>query len=325
MTLRALAMPLVRVLREARRHFDQGPSTWETVAAGPFADEGPAEFDGARAFDLLRAQCEIGPRVAGTESHARTVEWLIEQLRPHVDALVLQRWNQKVSRGPGAGRTFRMVNLLARIRGTDGAAPDADAGTMLSAHWDTKPVADQDPDPSRRHLPVPGANDGASGVAVLLELARALHARRPARDVVLAFWDGEDMGEYYYGSRAYARALARRKAPMRAECGIVLDMVGKRGLRCNTEANSLRQAPQLWADVHACAAELGLAAHFGGPPRTISDDHVFLSRAGIPSIVLIDYAYPPWHTTADTVEQCDPLSLQVVGDVMLRFVRGMAG
>jgi Zn-dependent M28 family amino/carboxypeptidase len=139
--------------------------------------------------------------------------------------------------------------------------------------------------------------------------------------VVLGFWDGEDMGEYYYGSHAYARALARGEAPWRARRGIVLDMVGKRGLRCNTELNSLRQAPELWRQLHACADELGLGAHFGGPRRTITDDHVFLSRAGIPSVLLIDYAYPQWHTTADTVDQCDPQSLKIAGDLVLRFVR----
>jgi glutaminyl-peptide cyclotransferase len=317
--LRKLAHPLVRAARSVRRRFEQGPISYETVevraAAAPAGDGG---FDAERAFGLLRAQCDMGPRAPGTEGHRRTQAWLVEQLAPCVDGLVLQRWRQKVGRGPGAGRTFEMTNLLAIVHGAAeaGEAPDI----MLSAHWDTRPVADRDPDPARRALPVPGANDGASGVAVVLEAARALRARRPPRPVALALWDGEDLGEYYYGSRAYASAVARGTVPWRPRRGILLDMVGKRGLRCTTEMNSVRLAPDLWEQVHACADGLGLGAHFGGPPRAITDDHVFLSRAGIPTVLLIDYAYPQWHTTADTVDQCDARSLGVAGEVVLRFI-----
>ena len=317
--LRRYARPLARAVRGVRHSWERGRIVHETIEvdAGN-APAGDGEFDGARAFDLLRAQCDMGPRAPGTEGHARTRDWLIQQLRPHVDALVLQRWEQKVSRGPGTGRTFAMTNLLARIDGVAGAdEPDL----MLSAHWDTRPVADQDPDPARRGLPVPGANDGASGVAVVLEAARALRAGRPPRPVGLALWDGEDLGEYYYGSRAYAAAFRRGTVAWRPRRGILLDMVGKRGLRCATEGHSLRQAPELWRRLHACADEMGLGAHFGGRAFTIMDDHVFLSGAGIPTVLLIDYEYPQWHTTADTVAQCDARSLQVVGDVVLRFVR----
>jgi Zn-dependent M28 family amino/carboxypeptidase len=181
-------------------------------------------------------------------------------------------------------------------------------------------VADQDPDPARRALPVPGANDGASGVAVVLEAARALRRRRPPRTVALALWDGEDLGEYYYGSRAYAAACARGTVPWKPRRGVVLDMVGKRGLRCSTELNSVALAPALWEQVHAGADALGLGAHFRGRRLSINDDHVFLNRAGIPTVLLIDYDYPQWHTTADTVDQCDARALQVAGDVVLHLI-----
>jgi glutaminyl-peptide cyclotransferase len=320
MKLRALARSLVLAMSEARRRREVGPFEWERVAAGPPAAETAPAFDGARAFELLRAQCEMGPRVAGQEGHARTLAWMVDALRPLAAEVVVQRWDQKVSRGPGTGSTLRMANVLALIPGREPA--DGVPPLMLSTHWDTRPVADRDPDPARRHLPVPGANDGASGVAVLLEMARAFRAQPPARPVVLGFWDGEDLGEYYYGSRAYALALRRGSAPFRARGGVVLDMVGKAGLRCNVENNSVRQAPELWRQVHEAADALGLGARFGGRPHAMTDDHVFLSRAGIPSILLIDYVYPQWHTTADTVDRCDPASLEVVGDVLLHLARG---
>lgn len=317
--LRKYALPLVRAARQARRRWERGRILHETIdLRGAEAPAGDGAFHGGRAFDLLRAQCDMGSRAPGTEGHRRARDWLIDQLRPHVDALVLQRWEQTVGRGPGAGRRFAMTNLLALVHGRDGAgAPDL----MLSAHWDTRPVADRDPDPARRALPVPGANDGASGTAVVLEAARALRAERPRRSVALALWDGEDLGEYYYGSHAYEAAVRRGTVPWLPRRGILLDMVGKRGLRCSTERNSMRLAPDLWNRLHACADGMGLGAHFGGRAYAINDDHVFLSRAGIPTVLLIDYDYPQWHTTADTVDRCDAGALQVVGDVVLRFVR----
>lgn len=318
--LRRLVHPLVRAAREVRRRLELGPIRHETVAVRPSAGTtGDGGFDGERAFGLLRAQCEMGPRAPGTDGHRRTREWMIGQLAPLVDGLVLQRWRQKVARGPGAGQVFEMTNLLAIVHGTAGDADEA-PDVMLSAHWDTRPVADQDPDPARRTLPVPGANDGASGVAVVLEAARALRARRPPRPVALALWDGEDLGEYYYGSRAYAAALRRGPVPWRPRRGVLLDMVGKRGLRCTTEMHSVRLAPGLWEQVLGCADALGLGAHFGGRRRAITDDHVFLNGAGIPTVLLIDYEYPQWHTTADTVDQCDARSLQVAGDVVLHLI-----
>lgn len=319
--LRRLAHPLVRAAREARRRLELGPIAHETVAVRPSAEAADDDggFDGERALGLLRAQCEMGPRAPGTEGHRRTRAWMTEQLAPLVDGLVLQQWRQKVSRGPGAGQVFEMTNLLAIIHGAAGAVDEA-PDVMLSAHWDTRPVADQDPDPARRTLPVPGANDGASGVAVVLEAARALRARRPPRPVVLALWDGEDLGEYYYGSRAYAAALRRGTVPWRPRRGVLLDMVGKRNLRCTKEMHSIRLAPRLWEQVLASAEALGLGAHFGGRQQAITDDHVFLNRAGIPTVLLIDYAYPQWHTTADTVDQCDARSLQVAGDVVLHLI-----
>lgn len=319
--LRKLAHPLVDAARDVRRRLQRGPISHETIALRAGAEPaGDGAFDGARAFELLRAQCDMGARAPGTEGHARTREWMAEQLAAYVDGLVLQRWRQKIARGPGAGRTFEMTNLLAIVHGAGGTESEA-PDVMLSAHWDTRPVADRDPDPARRALPVPGANDGASGVAVVLEAARALRAQRPPRPVVLALWDGEDLGEYYYGSRAYTDALAAGTAPWKPRRGILLDMVGKRGLRCSTEAHSERLAPALWAQVHAAADALGVGAHFGGRRFAITDDHVFLNRAGIPTVLLIDYEYPQWHTTMDTVDQCDAGALQTVGDVALHFIR----
>jgi glutaminyl-peptide cyclotransferase len=283
-----------------------------------------AAFDGARAFALLRAQCGVGPRFPGTDGHVRTRDLLLAELARCADEVAVQRWMQRVSKGAGSGGRYAMTNVLARIQGS-AAGEDEPPHVMVCAHWDTRPVADADPDPARRTLPVPGANDGASGTAVVLELARALRAARPASTIAFALFDGEDLGEHYYGSRIFApesrRARSRRWRPRGA---VVLDMVGGRDLRCTTEIQSINQAAALWNRVHASATALGLGGHFHGPALRVNDDHVFLNRAGIPSIVLIDYSYPHWHTTADVPESCSAGSLQAVGDVMLHFVRSLA-
>ncbi len=281
-----------------------------------------AEFDEGRAWALLEAQCALGPRFPGSEGHRRMRELLLEELGAVADEVAVQGWEQRVLRGPGAGRRFALSNVFARIRGRDDAE-GAPAEHMLSAHWDTRPVADADPDPALRALPVQGANDGASGVAVLLEVARVLAARRPRHGVVLAFWDGEDFGEYYYGSRVFARSLASADADRwRARKGVVVDMVGKPGLRCAAEDHSMRMAPGVWAELQEAAAALGVEAHFRGPRIRIADDHLFLIRGGIPTALLIDYAYPEWHTTRDVPERCSAASLGIVGRVLERWVRG---
>lgn len=279
---------------------------------------GPPGFEPGRAWAHLERQCGLGPRIPGTAPHATTLDWLIEQLSAAADEVALQRWRQRVFRGPGAGTRPAMANVLARVEGREPGPPSL----MLCTHWDTRPVADQDPDPSRRGEPVPGANDGASGVAVLLEACRALAAHRPRRAVLIALFDGEDLGEYYYGSRLFARWIGRPEAARwRPEAAVVADMVGKRGLRCATEVHSVRRAPALWERVGETARRLGLSGHFGGPEMAINDDHVSLQRAGIPAVLLIDYAYPEWHTTLDTPDRCDPASLGVVGRVLVDLAR----
>ncbi|BCM94310.1 hypothetical protein IAD21_06215 [Abditibacteriota bacterium] len=315
-------------LAKTRIHLKQPSAPIRIVEAIPVTETVPAiiqpEFDEQRAYSLLCLQCERGPRFPGSEGHQWLRRLILEQLSLYADEVAVQEWQQKVDYGPGAGEKFALTNILGVFRGGDSG--DKSVGPqgvdlMLSTHWDTRPVADSDPDLSRRAEPVPGANDGASGVAVLLELARVLSTQRPRQTIILAFWDGEDFGEYYYGGRLFSRMIKRRKnRRWRAREGILLDMVGKHPLRCTTENHSLAFHPHLWEEVHAQAAALGLEKHFHGPPRSITDDHVFLTRGGIPTILLIDYSYRYWHTVSDTVDKCSTESLGVVGAVLQRYI-----
>ena len=301
----------------------QNEAVQSTVEKAPAASV--AAFDGERAFALLRAQCDFGPRPMGTPAHEETAEWLQKQLADVSDEVETQTWNETVRRGPGAGKTFKFTNVFGIIRGTKDEGKDAEKivpDLMLSAHWDTRPVADMDETKANRGKPILGANDGASGVAALLEIARVLKAQRPEKTIVFAFWDGEDLGEFFYGSKYFARHSREAKwKRFRPKQGILLDMIGDRNLRVTRDLTSVEFAPSLWEDFHRAAAEQGKSEHFNGREIAVQDDHVPLNQAGIPTIDLIDFDYPYWHTVEDTVDKCSAASLQIIGDCVLHFIR----
>jgi len=220
-------------------------------------------------------------------------------------------------RHPDTGEPVRLTNLVARIR------PERRARVLLGTHWDTRPWAELDPNPARRGQPIPGANDGTSGVAVLLEIGRQLRSQPLQRlGVDLVLFDGEELGRteprlYCQGSRGFASRLEQLYGPTRPEAALVLDMVGDTDLRLVPEALSLQRAPQLVGLVWSTAAALGERTFAQGDPPWILDDHSPLLQAGVPAILLIDRSYPPFHTHADTPDRCSAASLASVGRVVM--------
>jgi Zn-dependent M28 family amino/carboxypeptidase len=196
---------------------------------------------------------------------------------------------------------------------------------LLGAHWDTRPAADRDPDPARRDLPVLGANDGASGTAVLLEVARALAAEPPRIGVDLVFFDGEDSGvndqpeTFALGSQ---RFVADHPA-YRPSLVVVVDMVGRRGSRFLREANSDLLARPAVSTLWRIAADLGGEAFVDSAGPAMWDDHIAFLQAGIPAVDVIDPGDPAWHTTSDLPENCSEEVLAEVGRVLLELVRSM--
>lgn len=320
-----LGAAVVVVLSTACSRTSNTPAVAQGQTASPpnAAAQVPANvsFDADHAYRLLQAQCDFGPRPMGSAAHDKCRAFLMQQLQPLVDDFATQDWSQLIPRGPGAGHTYKMTNILGIIRGKDVTAANEAASPklLLCAHWDTRPVADMDPLPANRHKPILGADDGASGVAVLLEMARVLKANRPSQTVIIGFWDAEDLGEFFYGARHYANSIGtpawQKWRPTRS---ILLDMIGDSDLHVNHETNSLRFAPDLFQQVLDAAADLGQSDHFNGPEIEVEDDHLPLHEVGIPSIDLIDFNYRPWHTLDDTPDKCSPASLKVIGDVLLR-------
>jgi hypothetical protein len=273
------------------------------------------DFVGEQAFTYLQQQVAFGPRIPNTPAHEQTADWILGRLRATADTVEVTAFQHVTHRG----LTLHLRNFLARFR------PEAAERVLFLAHWDTRPHADQSANIGAQRLPVPGANDGASGVAVLLGVADALKAKPPAVGVDLLFVDGEDYGDFadsndvLIGSRYFAAHQPQGYAPLYA---VLFDMVGDKDLAIYYEGNSQAAAPEVVDRVWRVARDLGYASVFRpGVKHTLIDDHVSLQRVNIHAIDVVDFDYPFWHTTEDTVDKVSAASLQIVGDVAVALVR----
>jgi hypothetical protein len=292
-----------------------------------------SEFNRARAFADLEQQCGFGPRIPGSQAHTDCLAWLQQQF-PGADQVLPQAFRAATP----FGGPYDFTNVLALY----GQGQPGDA-LLLCAHWDCRPKADEDPDPARRDEAVPGANDGASGVAVLLEIARLLEAKAPPRPVVLALLDAEDSGDpdvpgYSYQGFCLGSEYLAAHWPValpRPTAGILLDLVGGDNVanpRCPPrfggndyldfpmEGESVRANPALVQALWGIAARRGHTAFRKVLGRDMVDDHLPFIAAGIPTIDIIDFPPPEWHTVDDTPEHCSPDSLFQVGDTVLQYI-----
>ncbi len=273
----------------------------------------PPAADGERAFRHLEAQVACGPRVPGSAASASCREYFLAHLSGRAHRVGLQQWRMP---DPYGADTLNLVNLLAHFH------PDRAQRVLLAAHYDSRPWADRDTG-AARELPVPGANDGGSGAAILLEIAAALAVWDPGIGVDLVFFDGEDYGkegdieQYLLGSRHFVDTMGG----YRPRAMLLLDMVGDTNLRIPMEGNSLRSAPALTQLVFAVAESLGAVGFVQSPGPPVIDDHVPFLRAGIEAVDLIDMDYPEWHTTRDLPTACSSGSLQTVTEVVLHVLQ----
>lgn len=275
------------------------------------------EFDGNTAFTYLEQQVKFGFRIPGTPGHATTAAWLDSMTRQRADTVIEQAWDHVTA----DGKTLPMRNYIARFNVA------AKERVLFLAHWDTRPVSDNEKYKGDRNQPVPGASDGASGVAVLLGMADVLKKLPPKVGVDLLFVDGEDYGDFnakpnpdvLIGSRHYAKNQVPGPKPLYA---ILIDMVGDKNLNLKREGNSLLGAPEVVDLVWTVAREIGHGQYFeSGSGHTLIDDHVELQQVGIRAIDVVDFDYPYWHTPDDTIDKTSAASLQIVGDVMMALIR----
>ncbi len=271
-----------------------------------------AAFDQDRAFSLLEKQVNLGPRVPGTLPHDEAAKLIEAELKSGADRVQLQDFAARVD-----GKAVPMRNIIGYFRGR------ASKWVLLAAHWDTRPIADMEVEASKKSKPIPGANDGASGVAVLLELARAFSAKRPDVGVVMVFFDGEDYGQgeerMFLGSKHFADHLDELSVDgdrVRISYGVLLDMVGDKNLGIYQERSSVEAAPEVVDKVWNAAQKLGYKQFHPEVRYSIADDHIPLIKRGVKCIDVIDFDYAPWHTLDDTPDKCSPGSLKAVGDVV---------
>ena len=264
----------------------------------------PPEFDGQNAYNLVDYQVSLGPRFPGSEGHESVRSWIVEEL---------QKANWQVEVIEHVINEKRIYNIIAYRQYNSKSNQE---WIILGAHYDTRLYADQDPDPSLRSAPVLGANDGASGVAVLLELARIL-PDLPKSNIWLVFFDAEDNGripgwEWVMGSTAFVEDL--HETPDKV---VIVDMIGDKDQNIYIENSS---DAELVTEIWDVAGDLGIETFIPEGKYSILDDHTPFLNQGIPAVDIIDFDYPYWHTTEDTLDKVSATSLKNVGDVLLRWL-----
>jgi len=253
-------------------------------------------FDGNRAYKDVKTQVGFGPRIPGSEAHAKVLDWI------RID-LESSAWQVRIQQSEAL--THPIQNLVA-------FRTEQPPQYILGAHYDTRIFADHDPDPSKQHQPTPGANNGASGVAVLLELARSLPADAPP--IWLVFFDAEDNGkipgwDWILGSKAFVTGMTIKPKAM-----LLVDMVGGEDPTFYMDGNS---DTQLRNSIWDTASKLGFNEIFIPHVKyNILDDHIPFIQAGIPSVDIIDIDDKYWLTTSDIPEHVSPKTLQIVGSVL---------
>ncbi len=286
-------------------------------------------FNADSAYYFVEKQVAFGPRVPGTEAHNQCAGWLVEKFKQYSDTVIVQKFK---------ARTYDNVtrngkNIIASFQ------PEQKHRILLMSHWDSRPFADHDPDPSKHRTPIDAANDGASGVGVLLEAARHFSQQHPDAGVDIVLFDLEDWGpptdlelynDEYWGLGSQYWSKNPHVLGYEASFGILLDMVGVTDPKFKKEYFSLQYAQFVVDMVWERAYGLGYRDYFLDEEGTaINDDHVYVNRyARIPSIDIIhlDPAssnrsfFEYWHTTKDNMEHLDKRSLGITGEVILDVV-----
>ena len=266
------------------------------------ADSGSSSFDGVHAYADVETQVAFGSRAPGSEGHAQIQAWIRSELEA-------AGWIVEVHQSERMGHPI--YNIIAKRN-------DSPPEIILGAHYDTRFFADQDPNPEQHNNPVPGANDGASGVSVLLELARSLPDDIPP--TWLVFFDTEDNGRidgwnWILGSTAFVEEVE-----MQPKAVVIVDMIGDADLNIYLEKNSDKD---IRSEIWSTAETLGYGDVFINEEKfSMLDDHTPFLNAGYPAVDIIDFDYPYWHTVGDTPDKVSAESLQAVGDTLWHWVVG---
>lgn len=273
-------------------------------------------FDAQAVLRHIQDQCDLGPRVPGSEASLRGREFFREYFEDLGYEVTLEEF---VHYDHQSNRPVPMANIVIQPAG--GIDPTA-RRILLGAHWDSRPRCEQDPDPARRNDSLPGANDGAAGSAVLMELARMFSVSAPTVPVEIVLFDGEDWGRegdlrnYCLGSQEFARHTSADKY----EFAVIVDIIAHPGARFVREGFSERYAKEINDRLWTAAAALGVTRFVDSVGTEVYDDHLMLLNDRIPSVDIIDMNYEFWHTSQDTPDKCDSAAIADVGRTVAKVV-----
>ncbi len=321
--LRYIALPLVCLLFSCKNSNTQETQvTTDDSAISNTLIEAPV-FNGDSAYNHVKNQVDFGPRVPGTSAHLKCFNYIVNVLKSYADTVIIQ----SASAVTFDKKNIPVLNIVASFH------PKASKRILLCAHWDTRPFADQDT--KDKNKPIPGANDGGSGVGVLLELARIMQMRSEDVGVDIVLFDAEDWGDntgttedsYCLGSQYWAKNP--HIAGYKADFGILLDMVGAPGAQFGFEGYSLAEAESHLSMVWSAAANAGYGNYFKNFQRGyVTDDHYYVMKyTRIPTIDIIDCDPNTesrfgkyWHTHADNMDAIDKQTLKAVGQTLMNVV-----
>jgi len=282
------------------------------------------EFNADSAYAYTKAQVDFGPRIPSTPAHAKCADYLVAKLKSFGGQVTVQQAPAKTY----DGKTHQLKNIIAAFY------PEKTQRVLITAHWDARPFSDQDPDPAMKDKAFEAANDGASGVAVILEMARQIKEKQPEVGVDFILWDIEDYGSandqtpnettWCIGSQYWAKNPHVKG--YKALYAINLDMVGGSNAQFTQDELSRKYAPNVVNKVWNIAGEIGYGNYFiNVSSGSLVDDHFWINQAGVPAIDVIHYSdaagfYSNWHTQLDNLNNIDRNTLKAVGQTMLETI-----
>ena len=282
------------------------------------------EFNADSSFAFTKAQVDFGPRIPSSKAHAECAAYLVKKFKSFGGNVEVQKANVKTY----DGKSHELKNIIVAFY------PEKKQRVLISAHWDARPFSDQDSDVKMHDKPFDAANDGASGVAIMLEMARQIQQKQPNIGVDFILWDIEDYGKaqdetpnettWCIGSQYWSKNLSTKtNKPL---YGINLDMVGGSNAQFTQDELSRKYAPEIVNKVWNIGAEIGYDAYFVNVPSgSLIDDHFWVNQAGIPCIDIIHYSdiagfYSNWHTQLDNLNNIDRNTLKAVGQTVLETI-----
>jgi Peptidase family M28 len=299
------------VLQEQKRARDE-------FAADRVAGGGPLVINEERTMEYLRELCKIGPRISGTEGMKKQQEFMKKHFEKLGGKVTLQTFTGRQNRRP----PVEMANMIVSWN------PEAERRVLICSHYDTRPIADQEQDRANWEKTFLSANDGGSGVALLMEWANHMKDFKSAVGVDFVFFDGEEFifdprkDKYFLGSEHFAATYRNEPPKHRYLAGVLLDMIGGKDAQFPIEDNSWMLARPLVEAIWSIALTENCTAfknQLSGDQ--INDDHIALNRVGIPAIDIIDFKYPHWHRLSDVPENCSPASMAQVAKVLSIWIQ----